>query len=48
MHLAFALVLLIDPVVDLIVLALGAVGVLSGVVREVVFVALRAAVQMTA
>ena len=40
--------LLIDPAVDLVVLALGAVAVLTGVVLEVVFVALRAVVQMTA
>jgi len=40
--------LLIDPSVDLIVLALGAVTVLAGVVLEVFLVALRAAVQMTA
>ena len=40
--------LLIDPSVDLIVLALGAVTVLAGVVLVVLLVALGAAVQMTA
>ena len=40
--------LLIDPVVDLVILTLGAMAVLAGVIPVVILLAVGAAVQMTA